>query len=248
MAREDLAEYLLPLCAGLMHPKIWEFCKKTSGGAMRWADTRQRAYYLMMRFVKLMHLMWGLRCRYVHSHDPTSVAGQHRDRFLRATRLAKLELNNPDLYDAELNGKWWPVVVTESLRGFSYNVQVLDRCRTEFFDVPQVNIRTAQRSANASPTKETVHSKEQDKDELMATVEHELEAAALAKSTDDTRDEDYHILECCGICLKRGRPERYCPDCTVQYCLECGNEENCVECLQKEAEEEKDINIDDQEE
>jgi hypothetical protein len=119
MARDDLREHLLPLCAGLVHPQIWDFCKNTSGGGMRWADTRQRVYYLMVRFVQLMHIMWGLRCRHVHSRDPTSPAGQHRDRFLRATNLSKLELNNPDSFEAFLNGRWWPVTLTQSLpQGF----------------------------------------------------------------------------------------------------------------------------------
>ena len=78
MAQDHLKQYLVPLCAGLMHPKVWKFCKDSPMGQLRWADTRQRAYYLLKRFTTLMYTMQG--CGKVahltpnHLNDPMNPA------------------------------------------------------------------------------------------------------------------------------------------------------------------------------
>ena len=134
-----------------------------------------------------------------------------------------------------------PVVLTGASKQFSYDVKVSDRVGTTWQNVPQENIREGKRaSLPCSPPSSSDQLGDPTTDDQLLSMEHELEAAALAKTTDDHTDEEYRVLECCGICQKRGRPERYCPDCTIQYCTECGDEETCVDCLRQTAEENDD--------
>jgi hypothetical protein len=217
MTREDLKEFLVPLCAGLMHPKVWDFCRYTSGGGMRWGDPRQRAYYLMVRFVQFLHIMWGLRCRYVHGLPQGSRAAEYRDEFLRAQRLAKLTLHDPNKYEALINGKWWPVSLLEAFPDKTYSVQILGQPRP-LFDVSQRDIRQHQ-DMTTQPEEAKQSSVDNDAaiDTVHESIEEELHSARHAKDRDDAKDEDYRNPECCMVCLETGKPTVQCAECLFPY-------------------------------
>jgi hypothetical protein len=217
MSRPKLKEFLVPLCAGLMHPEVWSFCKYSGNGIMRLADTRQRAFYLMMRFVKLMHLMWALRCQYVHGVPDDSPAGQHRDAFFRSQRLGALKLNDPDKYEAFLAGdKWVPVVVTQAKPSKRYDVRVLDQVGSTWLDIFQGDIREKRKTLTSLPTSED--NVGGTTDELCDTTSHELVAAEAVTTSDDMVDIPLTKLETCPNCEKDGRPGLQCADCVGMHC------------------------------
>ena len=71
----EMRDWLVPLAAGHVHPNCWAACDNTAGGCLRWAETRQKMLFLLVRVVRMAKRLWCLRCREVLSAPADSYQG-----------------------------------------------------------------------------------------------------------------------------------------------------------------------------
>eukprot|EP00664_Eupelagonemidae_sp_cell27_P008537 gene8537-600_t len=82
LSDEDHWWWMVPLAAGCLHPEGWTACDKARGGKLQWADTRQKALYLMVRVIRMARDMWVERCREVYGFPEDS----HEAHVVRSMR------------------------------------------------------------------------------------------------------------------------------------------------------------------